>query len=50
VRSVILEEVDKVRDLVEVIYSSDLEFLRVGNGCAEHETPDSAETIDTEID
>ena len=48
-RSVILEEVDKVRDLVEVIDSSDLEFLRVGNGCAEHETPDSAETVDTEL-
>jgi hypothetical protein len=50
VNGVILEEVNQVGNFVEVINGSDSELVGLGDSCAEHETADSSESIDTELD
>lgn len=47
---VILEQVNQVGNFVEVINGSDSELVGLGYSCAEHETADSSESIDTELD
>ena len=47
---VILEEVNKVGNFVKVVNGSDSELFGLGDCCAEHETADSSESIDTELD
>jgi hypothetical protein len=50
VNGVILEEVNQVGNFVEVINGSDSELVGLGDSCAEHETADSSESVDTELD
>jgi hypothetical protein len=50
VNGVVLEEVNQVGNFVEVINGSDSELVGLGDSCAEHETADSSESIDTELD
>ena len=50
VNGVILEQVNQVGNFVEVINGSDSELVGLGDSCAEHETADSSESIDTELD
>lgn len=46
---VVLEQVHQVVDLVQVVDSEDSKLLGVGDSCAEEESSNSAEAVDSEL-
>jgi hypothetical protein len=46
---VVLEQVNQVVDFIQVVDSGNSEFLGVSDSCAEEESSNSAEAIDSEL-
>jgi hypothetical protein len=46
---VVLEQVNQVVDIIQVVDSCNSEFLGVGDSCAEEESSNSAEAVDSEL-
>ena len=46
---VVLKQVNQVGDIVQVVDSGDSELLGVCDGCAEEESSNSAEAVDSEL-
>ncbi len=46
---VVLEQVNQVVDFIQVVDSSNSEFIGVGDSCAEEESSNSAEAVDSEL-
>jgi protein-arginine kinase activator protein McsA len=46
---VVLEQVNQVVDFIQVVDSSNSEFLGICDSCAEEESANSAEAVDSEL-
>jgi len=46
---VVLEQVNQVVNFIQVVDSSNSEFIGVGDSCAEEESSNSAEAVDSEL-